>query len=98
VTRREANPSGACQPFAQALLGVTGAVGGSHEPSLSQPYRTGPWTLFQVAPSAGLDLKVGRSVTLRLAQVEYRSFMGGGRSDRFSVSSGVVFGLGHRAR
>jgi hypothetical protein len=96
--RLRLRPGARLQPFAQALLGVTGAVGGSHEPSLSQPYRTGPWTLFQVAPSAGLDLQVGRSVTLRLAQVEYRSFMGGERSDRFSVSSGVVFGLGHRAR
>ena len=86
------------QPFAQALLGVTGSIGGSHEPSASDPYRNGPWTLFQVAPSVGLDLRLSRSVTLRLAQVEYRSFMGGDRSDRFSVSSGVVFGLGHRER
>lgn len=86
------------QPFAQVLFGVTGSIGGSHEPSASDPYRNDPWTLFQVAPSVGLDLRLTRSVTLRLAQVEYRSFMGGDRSDRFSVSSGVVFGLGHRER
>jgi hypothetical protein len=86
------------QPFAQALFGVTGSIGSAHQPSASDPYRNGPWTLFQVAPSAGLDLRVSGSVTLRLAQLEYRSFMGGDRSDRFSVSSGVVFGLGHRER
>jgi hypothetical protein len=53
-------------------------------------------TEFQVAASLGLDLQVSRTVTLRMAQVEYRSFMGGYRSDRFTVSSGAVFRFGRR--
>ena len=87
------------QPFAQLLLGVKWAVGGSSSPSSIYPHVSSRAAAeFQVAPSVGLDVRVGRSVTLRVAQVEYRSFMGGNTADRFSVSSGVVLGFGHRKR
>jgi hypothetical protein len=83
------------QPFAQALFGVVGSAGGSSASNATYPHpRPGPE--FQAAPSMGLDLRVSRSFTLRLAQVEYRSFVGGDRADRLSVYSGVVFGIGHR--
>lgn len=84
------------QPFAQALFGVVGTTGGSSSNTAFPYHRLG--TEFQVAPSVGLDLRVSRSFALRLVQVEYRSFMGGDRADRFSVYSGAVFGIGHRKR
>ena len=82
------------QPYAQLLFGVSGSIGAPDNPRPPDAYR--PGTAFQVAPGVGLDLRVSRTFTLRLVQVEYRSFTGGDRSDRFTVASGVVFGLGHR--
>jgi len=82
------------QPFAQALMGVMGSAGGPSASTQSNP----SGTAFQVAPGAGVDLRVNRVFTLRLAQVEYRSFIGGNRADRFTVSTGVVLGLGARTR
>jgi len=82
------------QPYAQLLSGVSGSIGAPDNPH--QPYTYGPGTAFQVAPGVGLDLRVSRTFTLRLVQAEYRSFTGGDRTDRFTVASGVVFGLGHR--
>jgi hypothetical protein len=81
------------QPYVQALAGAVGRIGGSTPDS---PYVFRPKTEFQVAASLGLDLQVSRTVTLRMAQIEYRSFMGGYRSDRFTVSSGAVFRFGRR--
>ena len=82
------------QPYAQLLSGVSGSIGAPDNPH--PPYADRPGTAFQVAPGAGLDLRVSRTFTLRLVQVEYRSFTGGDRSDRFTVASGVVFEFGHR--
>ena len=82
------------QPYTQLLSGVSGSIGAPDSPH--PPHADRPGTAFQVAPSGGLDLRVSRTFTLRLVQVEYRSFTGGDRSDRFTVASGVVFGLGHR--
>jgi hypothetical protein len=82
------------QPYTQLLSGVSGSIGAPDNPH--PPYADRPGTAFQVAPGVGLDLRVSRTFTLRLVQVEYRSFTGGDRSDRFTVSSGVVFGLAHR--
>ena len=82
------------QPYAQLLSGVSGSIGAPDNPHPPYDDRTG--TAFQVAPGVGLDLRVSRTFTLRLVQVEYRSFTGGDRSDRFTVASGVVFGLAHR--
>jgi len=86
-------PSSRLQPYAQALVGAVGRIGGS---SSNGPPVTRPEAEFQVAPGVGLDLRVSRTFTIRVAQLEYRSFMGGSRSDRFTVSSGAVFRFGQR--
>lgn len=72
--------NGTVQPFVRGVVGVARSSVGDADYGLS------------FATGAGVDVKVGETVSLRLIQADYlQTRLFGGRQDNFRVGAGIVF-------